>query len=511
MNKKKILCSILFAIICICMFLPNFYKKTIKVTNAIASESSISGKQDIVPVNYNEMTSELKNSAVSAQNPFDSSTASVMPGYSITPKTSTTSGGKNYNEIKNVSYSVLEFQIRSGQSVFMWIYFPDDPLENWYSLSLLFKDLNGNSIEWNFTPTDLSSLMNDVSAYRYGWKLIELTYDSAIKSNGFNENSTLFIFQISYEIILNDIASYLGEKTEFEDSSYLTNGKLSFYHVFLGNSISSTSNIAINTNYYYYSLKQSFLNELDGLILNETYTVKQLSDMFDYIYAGKSNLLLTAFSNNKFEFTYTFLSNSIVNDRFPNEKFTFDSAGEYSFIITLKENRYTRSFFELATKQEQKLVFKLSHSFNIHEYVFGKFNDSLYEMKKNNNYIITFSLKSDFNLTGGIKFVSENEKTIAIKSINYNSDLKRYEIVVVAKNSGRANINAFAVGTCEKKPNAQEYSSSSTVEVGFSSSGYSELFKFIITILIASAILSCVFMIFTIINIKKNKRLQKRQ
>ena len=512
MNYKKRIICLLLLIICLCLFMPNIGENNVSETHAISSEDLIVNKQDILPIDQNEMSSDLKSKCDvgSGQTPFDSATSSVMPGYLITPHTTTNSSGKDYNEIKNVKFSVLPFKISSGRSVYMWIYFPDDPLENWYSLSLGF-DSGAGSIQWNFNATELYSLMNDISAYRYGWKLIELPFNTAIKSENYDINTELNRFTISYEIILSELSTQLGINGEFGDSSYLTNGKMSLYHMFVGNSEKNTPNIAINTNYCYYSLNQDFLAELDGLILNETYTVKQLSGMFNYIYAGKTNLLLYSAQNSNFEFTYTINSNSIDNDRYPGEKFTFSDRGECLFTITLKENRHTRNMLQLETKQEQKLVFKISHTMYIGEYNFGKFSESFYETEKGNNYVIHFKIKSDFNMQGEITFTSENEKTFVIKNVVYDTETGLYSVTINAKGSGRANLIAKATGTSSKKKSAQEYSSSTTIEVQLTASGYSELFKFILTLLVICAVSSLVFGFFTYMNIKKNKRLQKRQ
>ena len=110
-----------------------------------------------------------------------------------------------------------------------------------------------------------------------------------------------------------------------------------------------------------------------------------------------------------------------------------------------------------------------------------------------------------------INFTSENDKTVEIKNIVYDTETGLYNLTVKAKATGRTNIIATATGTSSKKNNAQEYSSSTVVEVQLVASGYTELFKFLLTLVIICVSSSIVFAFFTFMNIRKNKRLQKRQ
>ena len=92
-------------------------------------EDNLLDKVDIV--DPNNMNASFFSDKVLNQNPFDMSTKEMMTGYSVVPKTI------NSARDINSSYVISEFSVLPTESIFMWIFIPDD---YFFDLTVAFED-----------------------------------------------------------------------------------------------------------------------------------------------------------------------------------------------------------------------------------------------------------------------------------------------------------------------------------------------------------------------------------
>lgn len=499
---KRIFCFMACIFLCFCFVtLGIFTNKTSKDTFAIVSESQIENQQDIVSVNYSDLTSNLQADATYGQTPFDSSTQSLRPGYSITPRVSTSA---QYNQVDSVRYSVPQFIMNNYQSIFMWIYFPDDPYENFYSFDISFSSQQGDKISWHFTPYELDDFLSDSYSNSFGWKFVEFSYLDATKTSNVGEDTVFFILEISYKYISDDNLGELG----FNFDTYITNGTLSFYHVFLGNRTSTSSGVLLNLNYVYYSVNQSFLSELDSICLNESYTIKSINEMFNYVYVGKSNVLSSSTQNNRFVWNIN-ISSSLSNfDIYSGETYKFETSGNNVFTITLSENRNVRNSSQSNVSKETIITYKKNLS--IYEYSYGSFEKGFYDITADTRYQLYFTVANGFTLTDELEVTSSNDNIFVVESVSYNEQDGTYSIIVKGLKNGRASISVSSSGIRPGEAAVKSYTASATLEVSGAtmSFGYGQM---ILIILAFYVLAGSVFAFFTIKNIKKNRQRQNRQ
>ena len=221
---KKVFSVILGIFLMLGIIVPLIPKVESEKTQAFVSESEILNKKDIIPIHKSEMDLQLINYAKENQTPFDSNTQALMEGCSITPATI------EYNQISNVSYGVSRFTMGSGKSIYLWVYFPDNPLENYYSFEIAIENEQEKAkISWLFTPDELDTMLKTFNAESYGWKFLELPYSGAIGIDNVNNTTEFIKFTINYKYIPNEF--------DFANSfKYYTNDTLSIYHVYVGDS-----------------------------------------------------------------------------------------------------------------------------------------------------------------------------------------------------------------------------------------------------------------------------------
>lgn len=495
--KKKIL----LAIVCICMaaaaFLPLSFGSDSSSHAIFASEKDILNQVDIVGVDSSTMTPELARVTDKAT-PFDSSSRGPMRGSSFTPRTTTD------NQVDTQRYGISSFSIDAYSSIYMWIYIPDSPELNYYSLEIGFEGLGTETLKWHFTPMDLVTLLKGAYGYAYGWKFIELSQMDATEKQ-FTENTSFYYMTVSYKYIKED---NIGDF----DAGYtpISNGKLSIYHVYKGDRVDSSGKTVVHTSnrYVNFEFKAEFQNKLNEILLGDVFVVPAISDMFNYIYVGKNNLLTSGVENNAFSWAIT-ISNSLQSyDVISNEKFNhFDTKGIYLFKISLTEDRASRA----STGHTLVDIFSTSFDLSIHEYLFGKFSKSHYELSGSNTLMLTFAVDDGYDLTGEIKVTSSKPKVFKVQSFSYDKDSGQVTILVKGKRNGKANIIITSEGLSSRDNAKKTYTVSSVVEVtgvDMWKIGWKNSILFLLGFYVVAM---AVFFFFTYRNIKKNRERQKRK
>ena len=486
-NIKKFFNLLLSFVFLLGFVLPIFSNVKIKdnKAKAIINESEIAFIQDIVSTNNTEMSLSLRANAVLNQTPFNKNTNAMMEGYSITP-----TADKN-NEIRDVEYEVIPFALDENKSVFMWIYLPDSPNTNLYNLKISFTNEHGNSsITWEIRYDKLYEIISTNYQNKYGWKLFEFTYKNASVENYLGDAS-LSKMRISYYFDLN-----LEDYLELPRS---TNGKLSFYHIYLGGKMEDNINVALSTEYVNYKMKKDFESEFTSLCLNDVYIVKELQDIFEYIFVGKYNLLLTGSHNNLFQWEFYINNGKGRTDVVSGYDFKMDTEGLTSFNIQLTE---TRSNKEIS-------LFNNKIEFNCSNYSFGGFTQYKYELIEEEVISLSFKLKDGFKLTGKVKIESSDEEIFKVNSYIYDEKSKIYIVKITGLKKGVASIVAKAEGS---RPNKDEdqFQIMTKVYVSKKEEKFFNKKTVIITVAFYGTTI-LIFGIFTFINMKRAKKLTGEQ
>jgi len=479
--KKRIFSIFLGLIVCFILVLPNFFdaNSNISETNAIVSEADINFIQDIVSVNINEMGSDLRSDAVEKQNPYYSKTNEMLPGYSIVPTSN------NDNEIRGEIYSIKPFSLSQSTSVFVWIYLPDSPYTNFYTLKVSFLDENNNSINWVLDFDKLSNLVGESYTYNYGWKLFEFVFDDA-ELDGADSDTEYTKMKIEYFLEYYDEVSDMLQKK--------TNGRLSFYHVYLGSKTLNKTSVLLQLSYVNYKVKASFKEEFNSLCYMDKYVVKEVKDIFEYIYVGKFNLLLSGSQNNIFTWSFYFKNNKGKTDVVPGQPFEMNVKGENTLRIILEEKR----------DDKDREIINTYVSVNCSDYIFGFFSKSEYSIYEEDTLIINFKIKDTFDLIGDINFSTSDEEILKINSFYFDNSTNSYVVNVTAVKKGRANIIATATGLRDNLING-EFSTSSEFSVRKRPVKFFTPGTWLgLGIIYGSAIL--VFGTFTFINFKRAKK-----
>lgn len=407
-------------------------------------------RQTIVSTEKSELTSSLLYDAKENQAPFDTENRKMMEGVSITP----TADSKN--QINNKEYSVNEFIINSDISIFMWIYFPDKPYDNFYDFYISFSNSeNGKKIEWEFSYKELSNLMG--LSLQNGWKQIELVFNDAKKSFTDRDDTILNRMQISYKKS-NDLPSIDNEDL----INSISTDTLTFYNVYASSKTPdginevTKSSIKKSLNYAYFAFKSNFTSQLRNVYVGNSYSLKgkNPSDIFSYVYVGKSNLLNGGSSVNRFTWEVSVSSKGDKSEVIDfNDTIYFDNIGTSRIAFKLEEQKQTQ------TKSE--LVFNAVLEVIVKKFAFGSFSEPSYNIVNGEKIIITFTLSEDYETENLVTFTSENEKIAKINSVNYNSETRTYHIEITAKKKGNVNIKASSTG---KKINNSNLSGNENLE-----------------------------------------------
>lgn len=480
-SMKKFNSLILFFILCLGFIFPclSSFSKDIENSQAILiSESDINFIQDIVGTKLDDMDYSLRADAVLNQNPFNKTTELMMEGYSIVPTANAN------NEIYNKSYKVSDFSFDSHKSIFMWIYLPDNPYTNLFNLSITFSNSIGTkSALWDFKYDTLYEMMS--FATKYGWKLFELSYDDCQAKNLTSDEETIFT-QMRID--------YTYPVTDAED--IFTNGKLSFYHVYLGSKIESTSNIALQPDYINYGIKSSFEKGLQDLCYNDRYTVGSIDKVFDYIYVGRYNLLLNGSHNNKFEWEMNIKNDDGITDVSSGYNYLANTLGTNSFNIILRELRSSKQIDLLS----------LEFNFDCREYNFGNFTNNNYELKESNTIVLNFKIGNNFSKQGDIDVKVSNDEILKVNSCIYDFENDCYLIRVTGLKKGSASVIVYAEGV-RFNGDYGEYKVSTKINVKKESKGiFTKNTWFVILGIYILAMV--VFGSITLVNLKRAKQLK---
>lgn len=444
---KKQFSIILAMLICItsvmlsflCVFKPNF--KT-SANSLIFEESDLINKEEIVdPTNLGV---SFLNDKVENQTPFDSSTMAMMPGYAIIPKT--TDSLKNINS----AYVVDEFSVELNESIYMWIFIPD---ENIYSLEVSFSS-GTDRISWNYSRSYLKAILenNSRNGYIYGWRLFEFCLSDADMSDGVKNNlsdHTFNSFNIKYT---NTIGTYI-EKNK---------NSFSFYHIYKANSYSASSKIIDAQNYVQYKFNNVFVNQ-NRFFIDDEILFTNIRSIFAYLIVGQVNLIDVSNSNYSFEISVEDPDGETAEKYF-GEKFIFDTMGYHKIIVKVKEYRADGNAVVLFDQL----------SIYVDYFAIGSFTNVDYEIEKGEKSSITFRFSSSFNYSNKNEIeVKVSDKTIA-KVTNYKIDgntcyieiegLKKgeFDLIVQAKGqrTGTSETKTFSLLTKAKVISSNQKSAS---------------------------------------------------
>ena len=471
----------------ISFLLPIFsvFKKSEQTASAI---SQIPVKEQIVGTTNESLKDNnlLYLDAHLNQTPFDLGTKRPMDGYSITPKVK--ENGKNEVSLR---YQVSPFSLESGLSVFVWIYFPDSPLTNFYSLGIEFSNSRGEKISWDFDASQLYSLMLGVE--KVGWKQLELVYnDSNFMTKNYTDVSekekTFSYMSVRYESIKDE------QGNEFPVLN--STGKLSFYNVFTSTSISAKTAFINSLNYCYYELKPDFIESLQKICVGDTFKLGSIDEIFSYIYVGKQ---VFPKSGESFQWTIVFGNTLNSENVVWKQNLNFDVEDEYRLILTLSEQKGSNS-----NLQE---VFSKEIVFTVRSYAFGKFSRSAYTINRNETFIFEFLISSDFSLSESSTqpstvFSLDRDDIIEIESAEYISSLGGYYIKAKALKKGKVTLTATAFGERGSDGNQQIFSESMSISVV--ENGISDWMKTLLYIILG--VCGGVFVIFLIISLVKARR-----
>ena len=281
--------------LCLGFLLPVFSNVKFKDKTSAASLEPL---EVIIETDINSMSGTLRNDAQNGlgQTPFDEEEKKLMDGYSITPLSD------SKNQISGRTYNVNEFTLDREKSVFIWVYFPDHPLDNFYDLTITFANNFGEKISWEFDYDRLYDMMYPMHlAYNYyGWKQLELVFYDGLKNFSESSSKSFSVLEISYK---------KNADIPFEETN--TNGTLSIYGAFTHERIGEETNISSARDYAYYEFNPTFISTLQNLYTGSSYKLTSKTDIFSYIYVGKKNLILNSAQNNMFDLSisctnYTF-------------------------------------------------------------------------------------------------------------------------------------------------------------------------------------------------------------
>lgn len=456
----------------------------LKSPNITASAASQTRLQTVIGTTEDTLTPSLKLVSKVGESPFDEETKSMMAGYSVTP---------NYNpnyEVISESYGVNNFTLNEQTSIYMWIYFPDSPDTNYFDFELEFSNSTGDKIVWKYTYDEISEIMHSYSAYEFsyiGWKKIEFAFEDAFSRNfGYNEVE-LDTMKISYR-----------KNTEY--ANYNASDSLSIYDAYTATKTGDKTKIVSVCNYSFYAFSSSFLSMIKSLHLGSSFHISSISDVFSYVYVGKSNLLKNISSNNKFDWTITVGYGSVQPFEVALlEEIYFDEPADY--IISFKLGEYRTSSGNAGNKTLRE-VFTAKYGISIREYTFGSFGKLAYKIEKGNSLIFEFSLSNTFIQSTGLVFSIEDEDIAKIEKVTYDSENDLYYIQVKALKKGQTNIIASANGQKSDDEIVSTYSKTSQISVEYS--GVSEWMKIVIFIFLG--VYGLAFIIFVIISFVNARR-----
>lgn len=432
---KRFICGICAIVLSLICFSGVFGLSTKKQTNAALSslyfdESEIRNKRDIISATDSKYFSNVDVSQNGT--PYDSNQKKQLDGIIYTPR------ANEYNEV-NISFSVSAFNMTFSDSLFMWIYIPD---ENIYNLSVSLMTSSGKVVEWKLSASDLRVMLNDsYTDYIFGWKLFEFCLSDAT----YYVNSEVFE---SKDIVILNLA-YTGNS---EALLKYSNNTLSVFHAYLGTKKSVNSTVVKTTNFVNYKFNSDLKNNTFFVGDELKFTSEQ--DIFSELLIGKYDLKKV--TNTNFSFEVKISEESISSETTYNfgRPYGISNKGNLTINICITEKLTNFS----------RYVFNKNLQFYVDEFVLGSFNIASATIDKGESKVFAFYFSSSFDYEKNF-LVSVSDKSIATVTNYYVKDGVGYAVVEGTK-KGKIQLTAEAYG---KRKNGdyqtQKYTTSSVIKV----------------------------------------------
>lgn len=394
----------------------------------VFSEKNLSNKQDMISVTVNGFAN---SNATLNNSPFDSETKTQMAGYTITPN------ADEYGQFSNL-YSISTTYIDDAKSVFMWIYIPSSVI---YDMSLTLMTTDGESVEWNISSESLYNMITQKIGLTsiYGWRLFE--FPVAVSQKTLNgkllKNCEFTSLYLTYRAPTSDT------KTKYKET-------FSFYHVYLADTFYNYIEIADYASYVNYKIKDSFAELTSNLFVNDSFKIMSSSDMFEYMYVGKSNVIEYPNLNITWEIYISNENGKRYEMKFGNT-YTFEEMGYYTIGLEVSEKR------DMSTS----VILNYSDSVFVDKFSFGSMK-SEYKFKQGTENVLKFVFSDNFVLNGDV-IVSVSDKNIATES-HYIKGNTCY-ITLKCNKSGSVKLKISAEGNKIGETKIESYEATASVKV----------------------------------------------
>ena len=255
--------------------------KTKKQAIATSSNQNIIEEEtfDIVSTDSNKLTSYLYNKSSTGITPYNEETKERYEGSAITPACD------KYNQVADI-FDVNEFSIDFDDSIFMWIFIPDESINN---LEIKFLSSTNDTITFSYDFEFLSTMLKEatVDGQLFGWRLFEFSLSDSYANIDYDETNL-------YECVFNKMS--ITYKNAIEAQIKYSNNQLSFYHVYLAQKESYKTNIVKSNKYVYYETHNTLKFQIKNQYIGDELSFKSINDIFSKLLVGKRDLL-TYFSN----------------------------------------------------------------------------------------------------------------------------------------------------------------------------------------------------------------------
>lgn len=467
--KKKI--SVFFALLFLMVsVMPLFlHGQKTKIANAETisfSEDTLKNKTDIISPERNSFSD---SSATLDNSPFDQSKGKVMDGYTVTPN------ADEYGQV-NSYYSIDEVNIKSNQSIYIWVYIPDTML---YDFSIILNSSAGKTLSFEILSSELYNIIISKMGISsiYGWKLFELPVKNATEKL---KDETLKDFNFD-SVRVKYVAPTNESKSKYSE-------KFSFYHIYVADSFYGETTIAEYCNYANYKVKDSFMSKMNNLYVGDSIKVMSSSEIFEYMYIGKNNVVKYPNLNLTWSLFVSNENGKSYEMKFGNS-YTFDYKGYYTVGVKVYEKRSMLS----------NLVVNYSDAYYVEEFDFGSMK-SEYTFKKGEENIIKFQFTPDFVLDGEVN-VSISDKNIASES-HYIKNNVLY-ITISAVKYGSVELKVSAKGYRQGETKLQDFEQIATIDITQDNTQTWEMWVLWITFGVFCACL-LIFMVISFVKARKS-------
>lgn len=473
---KKVFGIILAVMISITsvMFDFSWLNHDVKTANAEVveqfQESELKNKVDIVdPVNLN---GSLSYDSKENQSIFDYDNEKLREGKVIVPKT------KNTNKDIESIYQVKEFSVSFDDSIFIWIFIPDNEI---YNLSISFFSNNGEKINWFVSRANLTLWLNGakINNFTYGWRLFEFCVSDAEMLGEVKNNLTNIEFnnfKVEY---------YSDEGIIVQDN----NNSFAFFSIQKANKFSNFSHIVASQEYVVYKFNQEFLKDDNVYFINEEIIFTSVSKVFEYLIVGEINL--KDYSNSNYFWEINIIDpNGKKTDKVFGEKYIFENIGYHSIQFKLKQFVSTGS----------DTIMFFSTDVYADYYVLGAFTNVDYEVDTNETKLITFNISSYFEITSDIN-VEVIDKSLATVTYYIEDGVCYIELTGVSEGETKISVSAEGVQPGNYEPVMFKCSTSIKVK-NLSQKSTSE-----VILLVVLGCYGVSFIIFVVISLVKSRHI----